>query len=71
MKTGRVIKNSAVNKSELELINTYSRRELKEDEVYVFSVVLCDNDVDRDFERFTVESLEKLCKLFGLLLLFL
>ena len=64
MKTGRVIKNSAVNKSELELINTYSRRELKEDEVYVFSVVLCDNDVDRDFERFTVESLEKLSKLF-------
>lgn len=64
MKTGQVIKNSAVLEGELELINSYARRELTEDEVYVFSVVLCDNDVDRDFERFTVESLEKLSELF-------
>ena len=42
---------------ELELINTYTRRTLTADEVYVFTVVLCDNDVDRDGERFTVESL--------------
>ena len=49
---------------ELELINTYSRRTLTADEVYVFTVVLCDNDVDRDGERFTVESLFALEKLF-------
>ena len=49
---------------ELKLINAYTRRELKADEVYVFSVVLCDNDVDRDNERFTVESLFELEKLF-------
>lgn len=49
---------------ELRLINGYSRRELTADEVYVFSVVLCDNDVDRDTERFTVESLFELEKLF-------
>ena len=53
MKTGQVIKSSAPEKGELELINSYTRRELNEDEVYVFSVVLCDNDIDRDYERFT------------------
>lgn len=49
---------------ELELINTYTRRTLTADEAYVFTVVLCDNDVDRDGERFTVESLFALEKLF-------
>ena len=38
---------------ELKLINAYTRRELSADEVYAFTVVLCDNDVDRDNERFT------------------
>lgn len=49
---------------ELALINKYTRRQLSKDEVYVFSVVLCDNDIDRDGERFTVESLFALEKLF-------
>lgn len=49
---------------ELELINTYTRRTLTAEEVYVFTIVLCDNDVDRDGERFTVESLFALEKLF-------
>lgn len=53
-----------VSDKELELINRYTRRKLEKDEVYVFSVVLCDNDVDRDGERFTVESLFELEKLF-------
>lgn len=66
MKTGRVIKSvdKTVSSEELSLINQYTRRELCADEVYVFSVVLCDNDIDRDFERFTVESLFELEKLF-------
>lgn len=55
---------SAPGKDELKLINTYTRRELGAEEVYVFSVTLCDNDVDRDGERFTVESLFALEKLF-------
>jgi hypothetical protein len=48
----------------MALINAYSRRTLTKDEVYVFGVVLCDNDIDRDNERFTVESLFELEKLF-------
>ena len=54
----------AVSDSELALINRYTRRELCADEVYVFPVTLCDNEIDRDGERFTAEALEKLARLF-------
>lgn len=54
----------APSTDELAKINQYTRREFSADEVYAFSVVLCDNEVDRDFERFTDESLEKLADLF-------
>ena len=55
---------STPSPEELRLINAYTRRELSADEVYVFSVALCDNDVDRDGERFTAGSLDALAKLF-------
>ena len=45
--------NQTVGDDELELINRFTRRNLAKNEVYAFSVVLCDNDVDRDGERFT------------------
>ncbi len=63
MKNGLVIK-SHENEEDLKLINQYTRKDLSIDEVYTFSVVLCDNDIDRDFERFTVESLFSLQELF-------
>lgn len=44
----------------LEKINRFTRRPLTEDEVYVFSVILCDNDIDRDCERFSDEALDEL-----------
>ncbi|MCD8095927.1 MAG: hypothetical protein LUE12_07350 [Ruminococcus sp.] len=50
--------------NELELINKLSRRKLNEDEVYIFSVILCDNETDRDNERFSIASLRKLAELF-------
>lgn len=55
---------SDASPEELELINAYTRKTLGAEDVYVFTVVLCDNDVDRDGERFTVESLFELEKLF-------
>ena len=66
MKNGQVIKSadSADLMKEMEQVNRYSRRQLSADEVYLFTVALCDNDVDRDYERFTVESLFALEKLF-------
>lgn len=48
----------------LEKINKFTRRELTADEVYVFSVILCDNDIDRDCECFSDEALEALKSLF-------
>ena len=44
----------------LSKINKFTRRPLTEDEVYVFSVVLCDNEIDRDCERFSNEALAEL-----------
>lgn len=55
---------SEITDEELELINRQSRRRLQKEEVFAFSVVLCDNEVDRDFERFTPESLNKLAELY-------
>ena len=49
---------------QLAKINRFSRRELSAEEVYVFSLLLCDNEVDRDYERFPAASLEKLAALF-------
>lgn len=45
-------------------INKFTRRELKEDEVYTFSVILCDNEIDRDSEKFSVDALKKLAELY-------
>lgn len=53
-----------MEKETLDKINKLTRRPLTEDEVYVFSVVLCDNEIDRDGERFSDESLEELKKRF-------
>lgn len=49
---------------ELALINALARRELGADEVYTFALRLCDNDVDRDFERFGDGTLDQLAPLF-------
>ena len=48
----------------MEQINQFTRKTLTEDEVYVFPVTLCNNDIDRDTEMFTVESLNRLADLF-------
>ncbi len=49
---------------DLEQINTLTRRALKAEEVYTFAVRLCDNEIDRDMERFDEDTLEELGKLF-------
>ena len=49
---------------ELEAVNAFARTELKAGDVYIFSVLLCDNEVDRDFERFSESTLRELGELF-------
>ena len=53
-----------MEKSILDKINTFTRRELREEELYVFPVRLCDNDIDRDAERFSDEALVTMSKMF-------
>ncbi len=56
--------NTAISAEELAQINRYTRRPMKAEELYTFTVVLCDNEVDRDYERFTVDALQELAALF-------
>ena len=50
--------------TDIALINQYALKELKPEDVYVFSVILCDNEVDRDFEKFADSALDELVPLF-------
>ena len=49
---------------QLEAINALAKAELTAEQVYVFSLRLCDDQVDRDFERFDTGALAGLAKLF-------
>ncbi len=62
-KTLTVVEKTATA-PDLELINALTKKPLKEDEVYTFSVRLCDDQPDRDMERFSIGALHELAKLF-------
>ena len=49
---------------QLEAINALAKARLNPEQVYVFSVRLCDDRVDRDHERFDTEALPELARLF-------
>lgn len=53
-----------VTEAELKAINKYTTEPLKAEDVFVFKAVLCDNEVDRDFDHFTVKALQDLQRLF-------
>ena len=66
----KIIKNAGaqvcaeVSERDLELINAFTKRKLGAQEVFTFAVTLCDNEIDRDYERFSVRTLEELAELF-------
>ena len=49
---------------QLEAINAQAKAELTAEQVYVFPLRLCDDQVDRDLERFDTAALPVLAKLF-------
>lgn len=53
-----------VNDSELALINRQTLRALTAEEVFVFRLAACDDQVDRDFEQFTGSTLNGLAPMF-------
>ena len=50
--------------NDLDLINRFTLNKLNENDVFIFSVALCTNEIDRDFESFTKPTIEKLAKMF-------
>ena len=50
--------------AQLEAINAQAKGKLDAEQVYVFSLRLCDDQVDRDLERFDTAALPVLAKLF-------
>lgn len=53
-----------VTEAELRAINKYAQSPLTAEEVFTFKAVLCDNAIDRDFEKFSGKALGDLKKLF-------
>lgn len=53
-----------VSAEDLALINRLSKANLTAEQVYTFALRLCDNEVDRDWERFDEHGLEALSQLF-------
>lgn len=53
-----------ISAGELAMINKFTYKELSADEVFSFSVNLCDNEIDRDGDCFDDTALEKLKELF-------
>lgn len=63
-KDANVSGGGAVSGEDLERINALAKSALKAEEVYTFAVRLCDNEIDREWERFPGETLEALAGLF-------
>ena len=63
-KASEVILGGVPTAVQLEAINAQARATLTAEQVYVFSLRLCDDQVDRDHERFDTAALPVLAKLF-------
>ncbi len=62
---GTQVASAAVaTEAQLEAINAQAKATLTADQVYVFSLRLCDDQVDRDMERFDRAALPELAKMF-------
>lgn len=53
-----------ITPQQLQKINELTKTPLSAQDVYVFSVRLCDDQPDRDFERFSPKALEELAPMF-------
>ena len=66
---GKIVKSASIDMQEitdkeLNAINKFALYPLKAEDVFSFKMVICDNEVDRDFECFSILALEQLKKLF-------
>lgn len=63
-KAAETVSSGAPTAAQLEAINTLAKTRLNGEQVYVFSLRLCDDQIDRDGERFDTGALPGLAKLF-------
>ena len=64
LKTKEPSVQTATAENDIALIHQFTRNELKPEDVYCFSVTLCDNEIDRDMEQISDEALHKLAELY-------
>ena len=69
MRISKSAENSAAeagapDEKDLELISRYTRKKLSAEDIYTFTVTLCDNEVDRDCERFSLSAINALAPMF-------
>lgn len=58
------VEKRAGSSPDMTLINAQALVELSADDVFVFRVAACDDQVDREYERFTPKALEQMADLF-------
>lgn len=63
-KAAEAISGGAPTAVQLEKINALAKTRLNGEQIYVFSLKLCDDQVDRDFERFDSGALPVLAQMF-------
>jgi len=63
-KQTEILGSAQVTAQQMEAINAMAKGQLTPEQVYAFSVRLCDDQIDRDFERFDTEALPELARLF-------
>ena len=63
-KATEAISSGVATGAQLEAINAQAKANLTAEQVYVFSLRLCDDQIDRDYERFDTAALSALAKLF-------
>lgn len=63
-KAAETVSSGAPTAAQLESINALTKARLNGEQVYVFSLRLCDDRIDRDGERFDTGALPGLAKLF-------
>ena len=63
-KATEVMESGVPSGVQLERINALARARLNGEQVYVFALRLCDDQMDRDYERFDTAALGALAKLF-------
>ena len=64
MTDGYIEKGYTPAQDDFDKIRQFTRKDFSEEELYIFSVTLCSNDVDRDYEKFSVSALYELAELF-------